>query len=101
MYPDILRLTLYYATQDAAFIQNVEELRAALAKHLPPESWTLEVVDVVEMPEIALKNDVFATPTLVRVFPEPLLKLLGEVVHADKVLAVVTKVNHETTTIIL
>ncbi|MCB1876894.1 MAG: hypothetical protein KDH88_13055 [Chromatiales bacterium] len=71
-----LELTLYLAHQTAETDRLVDELKLNLEAKLPGQ-WRLEVVDVVAMPELALAHDVFATPTLVRTAPEPVVKVLG------------------------
>ena len=40
------------------------------------EAWDLELIDVMEKPEIAAENNIFATPTLIRNLPEPVKKLI-------------------------
>jgi circadian clock protein KaiB len=46
----------------------------------------LEVIDVLETPEAAARDGVFATPTLVRLSPQPTLKLFGDLSSADGIL---------------
>lgn len=37
----------------------------------------VDVVDVFDQPELALKHAVYVTPTLVRITPPPTLRLIG------------------------
>lgn len=46
---------------------------------------TLEVVDVLERPDLAEKERVLATPTLVRVRPLPQVRLVGDMSDEAKV----------------
>jgi hypothetical protein len=73
--------------------QFVEQLSAVLAAAYQPGFWSLNVVEVLGMPEKALENDVFATPMLVREIPEPVLKLLGNLSKMHSVLAAITAQN--------
>ncbi len=52
--------------------------------HLHP--YTLKVIDVLKHPEDAERNQITATPTLVRVWPLPIRRLVGDFNDLDKVL---------------
>jgi circadian clock protein KaiB len=40
-------------------------------------NYELEVIDVYQQPELARDNQIVATPTLVRVLPQPLRRFIG------------------------
>ncbi len=69
--------TLYVAIIDEASEKQIRNLRNALAECFKGISWVLNLVEVMDMPEKAIANDIFVTPTLVREVPEPEIKLLG------------------------
>src|SRR5438132_7564601 len=46
-----------------------------------------EIIDVLESPEAAARDEVFATPTLMRVTPEPRIRLFGDLSSATKLMA--------------
>ena len=71
-----LRLQLYVTSLDREAEALLAELRRLLAE-APGVDAVIEVVDVIEAPEEALANDVFATPTLLRRLPEPAVKILA------------------------
>lgn len=48
---------------------------------------TLEIVDVVESPEIAEQERILATPMLVKVSPLPVRRIIGDLTRLDYVLA--------------
>jgi circadian clock protein KaiB len=50
-------------------------------------SCTLRVIDVLREPRLARENRVVATPLLVLEQPQPVVKILGDLSHEDKVLA--------------
>ena len=50
---------------------------AALCTILPPDQYTIEVVDVLAEPGRALEDGIFMTPTLVRLWPRPHQKVVG------------------------
>lgn len=83
-------LTLYVVVINPEIQQTIDELNSKLASSYRPGDWSLDVVEVLAMPEKALQNDIFATPTLVREIPEPVLKLLGSLSKMPSVLATIT-----------
>jgi circadian clock protein KaiB len=62
----------------------LENLRVILER-TPPGSYELEVVDLVAEPERADEHRILATPTLVRMSPAPLRKLIGDLSDAERV----------------
>lgn len=85
----MLKLTLCIAGEDEENQKLRRDLTATLAENLAPGSWHLDVIDVIQMPEKALQNDVFVTPTLLREMPAPVLKLIGDIAHAPRLLALI------------
>jgi circadian clock protein KaiB len=49
--------------------------------------YDLEVVDVYENPESTRDLQIIATPTLVKILPEPLRRIIGDLSNEEKVLA--------------
>jgi len=47
---------------------------------------TVEVIDVVEHPEMARADQVVAIPTLIRRLPEPIKKIIGDLSRQQRVL---------------
>jgi circadian clock protein KaiB len=68
---------------------NTERILQTL-HHLLEQSlrhpYTLKVVDVFQHPEQAEADQVSATPTLVKVWPQPRRRLVGDLDNATKVL---------------
>ena len=48
---------------------------------------SLEVIDVINNPELAEKAKILATPTLVKVAPEPVRKIIGDLSDKEMVLS--------------
>jgi circadian clock protein KaiB len=61
-------------------VAAIERLRATL-----PGEVTVEVVDLGERPEIAEAERVIATPMLVRVAPDPVRRIVGDLSDLDRV----------------
>lgn len=53
------------------------------------DSYTLKVVDIKKHPEQAELNQISATPTLVRLYPEPVRRIVGEWDNLDRILQII------------
>ena len=51
------------------------------------ERYELEVIDVYQEPEKTKEFQIIATPTLVKILPEPLRRIIGDLSDQEKVLA--------------
>ena len=49
--------------------------------------YDLEVIDVYENPEATRELQIVATPTLVKILPEPLRRIIGDLSNTERVLA--------------
>jgi circadian clock protein KaiB len=67
-----------------AAISSVKELEA---EYFPPGS-RVEVVDLLENPELAMRDQVLGLPTVVRVSPAPMRRIVGNLNDTAKVLKV-------------
>lgn len=90
---DKLMLTLYIVSLNTEFRSLVEQLSTVLAATYKPGYWNLDVVEVLDMPEKALSQNIFATPMLVRDLPEPVLKLLGNLSKMPEVISSITSLH--------
>jgi circadian clock protein KaiB len=45
----------------------------------------MEVIDILESPEVAEANRILATPTLVKELPPPVRKVIGDISDVDRV----------------
>jgi circadian clock protein KaiB len=59
-------------------------LRAICDERLGSE-YDLEVIDVVVSPQEAEDNKIIATPTLIRVNPEPIRRIIGDLSDGERV----------------
>lgn len=48
------------------------------------ENYDLEVIDVYQQPELARDNQIVATPTLVREFPLPSIRFIGNLANITR-----------------
>jgi circadian clock protein KaiB len=78
-------LHLYIAGMTAAAMHARTNILGICEKHLPGR-YSLEVIDLVERPELAEGRQIIAVPTLVRKNP-PLRKIVGDLSNSDKVMS--------------
>jgi len=48
--------------------------------------YKLEIIDVLEHPELAENEKILATPSLIRTLPPPIRRLIGDLTDKEKVL---------------
>lgn len=75
--PASYTLRLYISGHSTATAQTLKTLHGLLPRCLVAP-YNLKVVDVTRQPELAERDQVTATPTLVRVSPPPLRRLVGK-----------------------
>ena len=79
------KFQLYIAGQAQNSMQAIANLAALCRTHLP-DRYELEVVDVFREPKRALADGIFMTPTLVKLAPSPLRRIVGTLSHTALVL---------------
>lgn len=79
----VLRLFVTGATPRS--VRAIENLREVLESELPGR-YDLEVIDIYQHPEAASEHQVIAAPTLVKLFPEPVRRIIGDLSDVERVL---------------
>jgi circadian clock protein KaiB len=80
------RLKLYVTDHTIRSRQALAQLRSLCDAQLP-DRYELEVVDVLACPEEARLHRILATPTVERILPHPIRRIIGDLADIDKVLA--------------
>jgi circadian clock protein KaiB len=80
-------LRLFVAGHSHATEETLESLHQLLGQSLN-YPYTLKVIDVMKQPEQAEADQVTATPTLVKVWPKPVRRLVGNLNNLDKLLRI-------------
>lgn len=80
-------LRLFVAGNHATTARILENLHQLLEQSLL-QPYTLKVIDIHKHPELAEADQVAATPTLVRVWPHPVKRIVGNLDNASRVLQV-------------
>lgn len=78
-------LRLYIAGRSQLSLHAIQRMEDICANHLDGK-YELEVIDVLERPDMAEQDKIMATPTLVRELPPPLRKIIGNLSEQEKVL---------------
>ena len=81
----IFDLRLYVAGQSPKSILAIENLRRVCDEHLPGR-YRIEVINLLETPELARAAEIIAVPTLVRRLPLPMRTIIGDLSDTDRVL---------------
>ena len=78
-------LRLYVAGQTPKAVRAFENLRKICEEHLAGR-YTIEVIDLLENPQLGKGDQILALPTLVRRLPEPIKKIIGDLSNTERVL---------------
>lgn len=78
-------LRLYVAGQSPKSLHAFTNLQRLCDEHLAGRH-EIEVIDLVQQPSLARTDDIVAIPTLVRVIPPPLRKIIGDLSNTERVL---------------
>jgi circadian clock protein KaiB len=79
------QLRLYVAGQTPKSLQAFANLKKICEEHLKGR-YQIEVIDLIENPQLAKGDQILAIPTLVRKLPHPLRKIIGDLSNTERVL---------------
>jgi circadian clock protein KaiB len=80
------KLRLFITGSTPRSTRAIENLRRICTENLDGR-YEIEVIDVYERPETTRDLQIVATPTLVKVLPEPMRRIIGDLSDELKVLA--------------
>src|SRR6188768_3653333 len=78
-------LRLYIAGQTPKSVAALKNITRYCKEHLDGK-YSIEVIDLLKNPQLAEGDQIFAIPTLVRKFPEPIRKIIGDLSNEERVL---------------
>lgn len=78
-------LKLYITGQTPKSTRAIQNLQQT-CETLLAGNYDLIVIDVLEHPELAEEDKILATPTLIRLSPPPLRRVIGDLTDTEKVL---------------
>ncbi len=78
-------LRLYIAGQSRRSLIAIANLKRLCEEHMPGE-YHIEVIDLLQNPQLAAGDQILAIPTLVRKLPVPIKKIIGDLSDAERTL---------------
>jgi circadian clock protein KaiB len=78
-------LRLYVAGQTPKCIRAYANLKRICEEYLAGR-YHIEMVDLLQNPQLARGDQILAVPTLVRRLPEPIKKIIGDLSNTERVL---------------
>ncbi len=78
-------LRLYVAGQTPKSLTAFANLKQICESHLKGR-YSIEVIDLVEQPQLSKGDQILAIPTLVRKLPQPVRKIIGDLSDTERVL---------------
>jgi circadian clock protein KaiB len=79
------QLRLYVAGRSPKSVAAFANLKRICEEHMHGR-YHVEVIDLLEQPQLAAGDQILAIPTLVRKLPEPLKRIIGDLSNEDRVL---------------
>lgn len=83
--PNQWKLRLYVAGQTPKSVTAFANLKNLCEEYLQGQ-YQIEIVDLLQHPELAKQDQILAIPTLVRQLPPPIRQIIGDLSNQDKVL---------------
>ena len=81
----IFSLRLYVAGQTPKSVLAFTNLKQICEEHLLGR-YEIEIIDLLDNPQLARGDQILAVPTLVRRLPEPIKKIIGDLSNKERVL---------------
>jgi len=78
-------LKLFVTGNTPNSLRAIANLKKILAEELKG-MYTLQIVDVLKNPQLAEDEKILATPTLSRILPPPIRRIIGDLSDREKVL---------------
>jgi circadian clock protein KaiB len=82
---EVWELRLYVAGQTPKSLAALANLKRICEEYLAGQ-YQIEVIDLMQNPQLAREDQILAIPTLVRKLPEPLRKIIGDLSNQERVL---------------
>ena len=83
--PDVYKLRLYIAGQTPKSRLAFNNLKRICEVYLASKC-QVETIDLLKHPQLAKEDQILAIPTVVRKFPLPVRKIIGDVSNTERVL---------------
>lgn len=78
-------LRLYVAGQTPKSMAAIANLKHICDTHLAGR-YSIQIIDLVETPQLAIRDNILAIPTLIRRLPQPLKRIIGDMSKSERFL---------------
>ena len=78
-------LRLYIAGNTMKSAQAITKIHEICEQHLQGR-YELEVIDIYQQPQLARGEQIIAAPTLIKLLPPPLRRIIGDLTRTDRIL---------------
>ena len=78
-------MRLYIAGQTPKSLRALTNLKQICEQHLAGK-YHIEIIDLLENPQLASTDQILAIPTLIRKLPEPMRRIIGDLSNVERVL---------------
>jgi len=85
LHAEAYNLRLYVAGQTPRSVAALSNLRKFCETYLPGR-YRIDIVDLMENPALAQRDQIVAIPTLIRELPEPIRRIIGDLSNTERVL---------------
>ena len=82
-------LLLFIASDNINTNQTLDNIHHILERGLL-SPYTLKIIDITKNPEQAESNQILATPTLVRIRPQPLKRIVGDLTDLERIIKIIS-----------
>jgi len=82
---EVWELRLYVAGKTPKSIMAFANLKRICEEHLAGK-YRIEIIDLLENPQLGRGDQILAIPTLVRKLPPPMKKIIGDLSNTERVL---------------
>src|ERR1022692_5108 len=83
--PEVWKLRLYVAGETPKSIRAFDNLKVLCEERLKGH-YQIEVIDLLEHPQMARGDQIVAVPTLIRKLSQPVRKIIGDLSNTQRVL---------------
>lgn len=85
---EVVTLRLYVAGQTPKSLTAIANLKRICDEHLSSKNEEIEiqVIDLLTNPQLAVKDQIVAIPTLIRSLPSPVKRIIGDLSNMERVL---------------
>ena len=86
------QLRLYVSGRTPKALKTIGDFTKLMKEQFEGQ-YSLKVIDLLETPQLAEKDKILATPTVVKILPPPVRRIIGDLSDREKVLAGLDLVN--------